>query len=109
MYDDLTLSDGNDGCRYRDAPEPKLGSHSVTIRPNAEDMQKLYTDAENTWTPAFVKLIKVSLVYTCPLRPIDDAQCCYCRCMHMTPGFVVNCLISVMCPSQAVIASGDVF
>lgn len=45
---------------YRDAPEPKLGSHSVTIRPDAQDMQKLYRDAENTWTPAFVKLIKTS-------------------------------------------------
>jgi hypothetical protein len=71
----MTLSDGNDGCRYRDAPEPKLGSHSVTIRPNTEDMQKLYRDAENTWTPAFVKLIKVGFVHTCPLRSIGVAWC----------------------------------
>ena len=45
--------------RYRDAEEPQLGSHSVTIRPSAQDIQKLYLDAEDTWTGAFVKLIKV--------------------------------------------------
>lgn len=47
------------GCRYRDAPEPQLPGHSVTVRPTTEDMKKLYDDAEQTWTPAFVKLIKV--------------------------------------------------
>ena len=46
-------------CRYRDAKEPQLSGHSVTVRPTAEDMKKLYDDAEETWTPAFVKLIKV--------------------------------------------------
>lgn len=46
-------------CRYRDAPEPHLPGHSVTVRPTAQDMKKLYDDAEQTWTPAFVKLIKV--------------------------------------------------
>lgn len=48
-------------CRYRDAPEPQLAGHSVTVRPTAEDMKKLYDDAEQTWTPAFVKLIKVAI------------------------------------------------
>ena len=46
-------------CRYRDAEEPQLPGHSVTVRPNEADMKKLYHDAEETWTPAFVKLIKV--------------------------------------------------
>ena len=36
----------------------------MTIRPTGEDMQKLYADAENTWTPAFVRLIKVSIANT---------------------------------------------
>lgn len=49
----------HDVHRYRDAEEPQLGSHSVTIRPSPADLQKLYADAEDTWTPAFVKLIKV--------------------------------------------------
>ena len=51
---------GTNVHRYRDADEPQLGSHSVTIRPSLADLQKLHTDAEDTWTPAFVKLIKVS-------------------------------------------------
>lgn len=45
---------------YRDAPEPQLPGHSVTVRPTIEDMKKLYDDAEQTWTPAFVKLIKAT-------------------------------------------------
>lgn len=51
---------GTNVHRYRDADEPQLGSHSVTIRPSPADLQKLHSDAEDTWTPAFVKLIKVS-------------------------------------------------
>lgn len=44
---------------YRDAPEPKLSGPSVTVAATAVDIQKLHADAEATWTPAFVQLIKV--------------------------------------------------
>jgi len=46
-------------CRYRDGPEPQLSSHSVTRKPTAGDVEALHRDAEATWTPSFVELIKV--------------------------------------------------
>ena len=46
--------------RYRDGPEPQLSTHSVTVKPTEQDIEKLYRDAEATWTPAFVELIKVN-------------------------------------------------
>ncbi len=44
---------------YRDAPEPKLLGRSVTVAATPQDIQKLYADAEGTWTSAFCQLIKV--------------------------------------------------
>ena len=44
---------------YRDTPEPKLSGQSVTIAATADDIQELHADAEATWTPAFVQLLKV--------------------------------------------------
>ena len=46
---------------YRDAPEPKLSSHSVTVSATADDIRQLLSDADATWTPAFARLIKVWL------------------------------------------------
>ncbi|KAK9863259.1 hypothetical protein WJX84_003540 [Apatococcus fuscideae] len=45
---------------YRDAPEPKLSSHSVTVSATADDIRQLLSDADATWTPAFARLIKAT-------------------------------------------------
>ena len=46
-------------CRYKDAPEPDIAGHSVTVKPTAADLAALHQEAEETWTPAFADLIKV--------------------------------------------------
>ena len=44
---------------YRDAPEPRLQGHSVTVTASPEDIQMLHVDADCTWTRSFCDLIKV--------------------------------------------------
>ena len=46
-------------CRYKDAPEPDIAGHSVTVKPTPADLAALHQEAEETWTPAFADLIKV--------------------------------------------------
>ncbi len=65
--------------RYRGAPEPELVGHSVTVKASEADIKKLYRDAEATWTPAFVDLIKVhsTCLYILPTKNgtrVDDRQ-----------------------------------
>ena len=45
-------------CRLRDAPEPDLAGHSVTMQPSQEDIVALHADVEAAWTASFADLVK---------------------------------------------------
>ena len=46
-------------CRYRQAEEPQLPGHSVTIRPDAQLLQQLHKESQTTWTPPLARLMQV--------------------------------------------------
>ena len=45
-------------CRYRQAPEPQLPGHSVTIKPDAQLLQGLHKEAQSTWTGPLARLMQ---------------------------------------------------
>lgn len=45
--------------RQRGLLEPKLRGQSVCLLLNCEDIEQLQSDAEQSWVPALVELIKV--------------------------------------------------
>lgn len=47
--------------RYRDAPEPQLPGHSVTIRPSADMVaQQLHEQAPRYWNPTLARLMQAT-------------------------------------------------
>ena len=48
-------------CRVRDAPEPDLEGHSVTMQPTPQQIEALQADAAAAWTASFAELVKARL------------------------------------------------
>ena len=71
----------------------------VTIRRIVVELQKLYSDAEDTWTPTFVKLIKVQPPVTCN----TDGPVCWNAVTKS--GSMLITQISGLIPSMSVVTS----